>query len=207
MTRAHTTLAPPVTSNQQSAPRTPKVERREHDSPHATSQKTLSSLALALLVLRQQHLVDVRAHTTTGNGGLDESVELLVATDGELQVTRVDALDLEVLGRVAGQLQHLSSQVLEDGSSVHGGGGANTLLGGRAPLEVAVDTADRELEPSARRARLRLLLCRGGLATLAALALAACTRTVTPRIITISIATTNDTITTTKRTVGEKINQ
>ena len=33
----------------------------------------------------------------TSDGGLDEGVELLVTTDGELQVTRCDALHLEVL--------------------------------------------------------------------------------------------------------------
>ena len=40
-------------------------------------------------------------HTATGDGGLDEGVKLFVTTDGELQVARSDALDLEVLGSVA----------------------------------------------------------------------------------------------------------
>ena len=96
--------------------------------------------------------MDVRAHTTTGDSGLDERVELLVTADGELEVARVDALDLEVLGGVASELEHLSSEVLKDGSRVHSGSGSDALLGGSAALEVAVDTADRELEPSARGA-------------------------------------------------------
>ena len=60
--------------------------------------------------------MDVRDDTTAGDGGLDEGIEFLVTTDGELQVARSDALDLEVLAGIACELQHLSSQVLEDGS-------------------------------------------------------------------------------------------
>jgi hypothetical protein len=40
-------------------------------------------------------------NTAASDGGLDEGVKLFVTTDGELQVTRGDALDLEVLGGVA----------------------------------------------------------------------------------------------------------
>ena len=46
------------------------------------------------------------------DGGLDERVQLLVAADGQLQVARRDALHLQVLGRVASQLQHLGGEVL-----------------------------------------------------------------------------------------------
>ena len=38
--------------------------------------------------------------TTESDGGTDEGVELLITTNGELKVTRGDALDLEVLGGV-----------------------------------------------------------------------------------------------------------
>lgn len=38
--------------------------------------------------------------TTEGDGGADQGVELLVTADGELQVTRRDTLDLEILGGV-----------------------------------------------------------------------------------------------------------
>ncbi len=38
--------------------------------------------------------------TTEGDSGADESVELLVAADGKLEVAGGDALDLEVLGSV-----------------------------------------------------------------------------------------------------------
>jgi hypothetical protein len=56
--------------------------------------------------------VDVGDDAAARDGGLDERVELLVTADGELQVARGDALDLEVLGRVAGQLEDLGGEVL-----------------------------------------------------------------------------------------------
>lgn len=56
--------------------------------------------------------MDVRNDTTTGDRRLDQRVELLVAADGELQVARRDALDLEVLGGVAGELEDLGGEVL-----------------------------------------------------------------------------------------------
>jgi len=59
-----------------------------------------------------QRAVDVRDDAAAGDRGLDERIELLVSADGELQVAGRDALDLEVLGRVARQLEHLGGQVL-----------------------------------------------------------------------------------------------
>ena len=44
--------------------------------------------------LVDEGLVDVGDHTTTGDGRLDEGVELLVTTDGELKVAGGDALHL-----------------------------------------------------------------------------------------------------------------
>ena len=38
--------------------------------------------------------MDVGNHTTTGDGGLDEGIQLLVTTDGKLQVTGRDTLHL-----------------------------------------------------------------------------------------------------------------
>jgi len=80
----------------------------------------LRLLALLLLDLEQQGAIDVGQDAAEGDGGADEGVELLVAADGELQVARGDALDLEVLGGVAGQLEHLGRQVLQHGCQVDG---------------------------------------------------------------------------------------
>ena len=64
----------------------------------------------------------------TRNCSLDERIELLVATDSELQVARRDALDAQVLGRVASKFEHLSSEILEDGRRVDSSRGTNTTL-------------------------------------------------------------------------------
>jgi hypothetical protein len=87
----------------------------------------------------------MRDDTTAGDRGLDKRIQLLISADGQLQVARRDTLDLEVLGRVACQLQHLGRQVLHDGGGVHGGRGAHTLVVGHALLQEAVDAAHGEL--------------------------------------------------------------
>ena len=56
--------------------------------------------------------------TTERDRGADEGVKLLVAADGELQVTGRDALDFEILGSVAGELEDFGGEVLEDGGDV-----------------------------------------------------------------------------------------
>lgn len=68
----------------------------------------------------------MRQDPPESNGGADEGVEFLVASDGELEVARGDALDLEVFGRVAGQFEHFGREVFEDGGDVDGGCAAET---------------------------------------------------------------------------------
>lgn len=88
------------------------------------------SLSLALAGLSDKKvLVDVGDDTSAGNGGLDEKIELLVTSDGELEMSGGDSSDFEVLGSVSGQLEDLSGQVLENGGSVDCGGGADSVSG------------------------------------------------------------------------------
>jgi hypothetical protein len=63
----------------------------------------------------------MRQHAAKRDGGADQRVELLVASDGELQMARGDALHLEVLGRVAGEFEYFGGEVFEDGGYVDGG--------------------------------------------------------------------------------------
>ena len=51
--------------------------------------------------------MNVGNDTTTGDGGLDKGVELLISSDGELQMSGRDTLHLQVLRGVACQLQYL----------------------------------------------------------------------------------------------------
>jgi len=105
----------------------------------------------AVTLLADEGLVDVGDDAAAGDGRLDERVQLFVSTNGQLQVTRSDTLHLQVLRSVASQLENLSGQVLEDGGGVDGGGGADATVGGRAVLQVTVDTTHGELEAGARR--------------------------------------------------------
>ena len=69
------------------------------------------TLLLALGGLVDERLVNVRDDTTAGNGGLDESVQLFITSNRELQVTRSDTLDLQILASVSRQFQNLCSEI------------------------------------------------------------------------------------------------
>ena len=83
--------------------------------------------------------MDVGDDAAAGDGRLDQGVQLLVTADGQLQMSRGDPLHLEVLGGVAGELEDLGGEVLEDGGAVDGGGGSNTARREGAALQVTVD--------------------------------------------------------------------
>ena len=83
--------------------------REEDASPGPRRGAHRGSLILGALLL-EQRLVDVRDDAAARDGRLDERVELLVTTDGELQVARRDTLDAQVLGRVTRELEHLRAR-------------------------------------------------------------------------------------------------
>lgn len=66
--------------------------------------------------------------TSSGDGGFDQRVQLLIAADGQLQVPGRDPLHFEILGRVPGQLQHL--QEGSSGWQCPGQGAAGAAEGG-----------------------------------------------------------------------------
>jgi len=94
--------------------------------------------------------VDVRDDSAARDGRLDQSVQLLVTSNGKLQVPGRDTLHLQVLAGVPCKLQHLGGQVLEDGGRVDGGGGTHALAGRHARFEEAVNTSYRELKKGGR---------------------------------------------------------
>lgn len=89
--------------------------------------------------------MDVGDHTSAGDGGLDKGIKLLVTSDGQLQMSWSNSLDLQVFGCVSGELKDLSGQVLEDSSSVHGGGSSDSGVGCDSALQESVDSSDWEL--------------------------------------------------------------
>ena len=108
----------------------------------------LLALGLAGTFLGQQHGVDVGKHATGSDGDATQQLaELLVVSDGQLNVAGHHAGLLVVTGGIAGQLQHLGGQVLEHGSQVDGGAGAHAL-GIATLLQVAGDAAHGELQAS-----------------------------------------------------------
>jgi len=90
--------------------------------------------------------MDVGQHTASGDGDVtQEAVELLIIAHGQLDVAGDDAGLLVVLGGIAGQLEDLGSEVLEDGADVDGGASAHARRDACLADE-ACKTADRELQ-------------------------------------------------------------
>ena len=65
-------------------------------------------------------MVDVWKNTTLGDSDVTQKlVQLLIVTDGELEVTRDDTGLLVVTGSVACQFKDFGSEVFKDGSEVN----------------------------------------------------------------------------------------
>ena len=96
--------------------------------------------------------MDVGKDTTRCDGDSSEKlVQFLIIADGELDVTRDDALLLVVTGCVTSELKDLSREVLEDSGEVHRS--TSTDAGSvTSNTEVTMNPANRELEASLGRA-------------------------------------------------------
>ncbi|KAL7526212.1 hypothetical protein ACHAWF_001681 [Thalassiosira exigua] len=107
--------------------------------------------------------MDVGEDTARGDGhAAEQLVELLVVLDGQGDVAGHDAGLLVVAGGVAGELEDLGAEVLEDRGEVDGGAGAHA--GGVLALaEVAADTGDGELKSGLGRGAGALLLAAASL--------------------------------------------
>ena len=110
--------------------------------------------------------MDVGDDSAAGDGRLDQGVQLLVSSDGQLQMPRGDPLHLQILGRIAGQLKHLenvdvkskyeirkngkylSGEVLKDGRAVDSRGGSNSPGGEGPALQMTVDPEKRDIVDS-----------------------------------------------------------
>ena len=102
---------------------------------------------LSLLgLLGEKHGLDVGQDTSLGDGdSRQELVQLLVVTDGQLEMTGDDPGLLVVTGSVSCELKNLSSQVFHDCCQVDWGTGSNAL-GIVSLAKVTVDSADGELQ-------------------------------------------------------------
>ena len=128
-------------------------------------EETDLSLGGLLGLLGEKDSLDVGEDTALGDGHTGKQlVQLLVVTDGQLEVTGDDPGLLVVTGSVASQLEDLSRQVLHDSSHVDGGTSSHTL-GVVALAEETVDTSHGELESSTAGPGLCLSLDLASLAT------------------------------------------
>ena len=103
---------------------------------------------LLLGLLGEKDSLDVGEDTTLSDGDSGEKlVQLLIVTDGELKMSRDDSGLLVVPSGISGQLEDLSSEVLEDGSQVDGGTSTDTLSI-VSLAEKTMDTSNWELKSS-----------------------------------------------------------
>jgi len=145
----------------------------DHKRRHLPVSNVLNIFSSSLLLARRfvdQTLVNVRNDTTTCNGSLDESIQLFVTTNGELQVARRDALDFQIFAGISSQLEHFGSQVFKNGRSVNGSGSTDTVTLVNRVLEETMHTTHGKLQAGFGGARLRGLFRGGGFATLSSFA-------------------------------------
>ena len=124
------------------------------------------SITSGSTLVGEESRVDRGDDTSRGDGDVaEELVDLLVVADSELDVTGDDTLTVVLTGGVTGELDDLSSEVLEDGTEEDGCTSTDTL-GVVAVAEETVDTTDGEVETSTHAAALGLglaSLCGGDL--------------------------------------------
>ena len=118
----------------------------------------VAHLLCLLGFLGKKDSLDVGQNTSLSNGDTGEQfVQLLVVTDGQLQVTGDDPGLLVVTCSISSQLQNLSGQVFHDCSEVHWCT-SSYAFGVVTFAQVAMDTADGELQTGTTRACLGLSL-------------------------------------------------
>ena len=129
----------------------------------STREKEENLLLLGLL--GEKDGLDVGEDTTLGDGDTREKlVQLLVITDGELEMSGDDSGLLVVTGSVASQLEDLSSEVLKDSSQVDGSTSTHALSI-VAFAQETVDTSNGELKSRAAGSALGLSLRLSSFAT------------------------------------------
>lgn len=95
--------------------------------------------------------MNVGQNTTLGDGDMSQKlVQLLIVSDGELEVARNDTGLLVVSSSVTSQFEDLSCEVLEDSCEVDGSTSTDTLSV-VALSEKTVDTTNGERETSLGR--------------------------------------------------------
>lgn len=124
---------------------------------------------LSLRRLVDQRFVDVRDDTSTGNGGLDQSIQFFITSDGKLQMARCDTLDFEILAGISSQLQNFGGEVFQNSRGVYSSGSSHSMTLVHRILQETMDTTDGKLKAGLGTSRLRGLLAGWGLSSFSSL--------------------------------------
>ena len=109
-------------------------------------------------LLRQKNRLNVWQDTALSDGHTGQQlVQLLVVTDGELQMSRDDSRLLVISRRVAGQLEHFGGQIFHNGCQIDGRASSHSLRV-VALAKQTMNSADWELQSGSARTALRLSL-------------------------------------------------
>ena len=120
----------------------------KHHKRRSCSELLRGITLLTLDLSGEEESVDGGEDTTSSNSSVSHKlVELLIVSDGELDVSGHNSSLLVVLSGVSSELEDLSGEVLKDCSEVHGGTSTNSL-GVSALLEESGNSANGELESS-----------------------------------------------------------
>ena len=118
-----------------------------HRSPwrDAATEPVLELGFLPLGRFVDERLVDMGDDSSTGNGGLDQGVKLLITTNGQLQMPRGDALYFEIFAGVSCQFEDFGREVFQDSGCVNCGRGSHALARLDGTLEEPMNTTHGEL--------------------------------------------------------------
>ena len=120
----------------------------KHHKRRSCSELLRGITLLTLDLSGEEESVDVGEDTTSSNGSVGHKlVELLIVSDGELDVSGHNSGLLVVLSGVSSELENLSGEVLKNCSEVHGGTSTDALCE-TTSLKETGNSADWELETS-----------------------------------------------------------
>jgi len=149
-----------------------KEKKKKFGNTHSTHSPILFPSSSHLVALRELTLllrggrgllgkedrVDGRENTTTADGNVTKKlVELLIVTNGQLDVAGDDTLTLVITSSVTSELDDLGSQVLKNSSKVDRSTSTDTI-GVVTLTKSVVDTTNGELKTSLGRAALGITL-------------------------------------------------
>lgn len=122
---------------------------------YASASRGASLRGVLLLLFLLECAVEMRHDTTLGNRRVDNLTKLIVSTNCQEQMAGLQtaAFRVDLFGSVAGELQELCSEVLQQGSTVDSRRATAALLAEKTVLETHMNAPDGKMQASASGAR------------------------------------------------------